>query len=228
MYMNGKLIVFEGTDASGKETQARLVKNYLEELAIPSEYIDFPRYQESLYGQLIGRILQDEFGPFDNVDPHLFAAVVAADRKSAQSQLIRWLEEGKVIVSNRYTGSNKGHQTARLPKHKRDDFLQWLEKLEYEENALPREDIVMFLYVPPEIARELNKKKQQRVYLGKEAEDSAEKDFAHQKEAVNVYLSLVEKYDHWVKINCVQDDTLRTRDDIQDEIRTILHERGIF
>ena len=58
--MSGKLIVFEGTDGSGKATQAALLCAYLDGAGIPYRKIDFPRYgkpsavmvQEYLDGKL--------------------------------------------------------------------------------------------------------------------------------------------------------------------------------
>ena len=42
--MSGKLIVFEGTDGSGKATQAKLLCEELDRRGVPYRKIDFPRY----------------------------------------------------------------------------------------------------------------------------------------------------------------------------------------
>ena len=63
----GKLIVFEGTDGSGKGTQLSLLVEMLKSRGIPYETLDFPRYGQSLFGDLAGRMLAGDFGGVDAV-----------------------------------------------------------------------------------------------------------------------------------------------------------------
>ena len=110
----GKLIVFEGSDGTGKTTQAKLLLEYLKRKQIPSIYISFPRYQNSLWGQMVRRYLDGEFGKIDEVSPYLASVLYAGDRLGASDQIRKWLELGKLVICNRYVGSNLAHQLAKM------------------------------------------------------------------------------------------------------------------
>ncbi|MCA9390002.1 thymidylate kinase [candidate division WWE3 bacterium] len=219
----GKLIVIEGTDGSGKKTQADLLVATLKETKIFSQYIDFPRYYHSFYGSLFARYLKGEFGGLEEVDPHLVALMPALDRMTARDEMNGWLSDGAIVVANRYAPSNMAHQTAKVSPEEREGFLAWLEEMEYAINAIPREDLVIFLYVPAEYSFELTKNKEQREYLSGKKIDIQEENFEYQKASESVYLSLAEKNDHWVTIRCIDAaGEMRSREDIHQEIRTLV------
>src|SRR5438045_2336719 len=110
----GFLIVIEGIDGSGKTTQANLLSGYLKSKNIPHEVINFPRYEDNLYGKLIRRYLNGEFGEAKKVDPYLMSLAYAGDRNLAKPLIENWLLEGKIVVANRYVSSNKAHMGANL------------------------------------------------------------------------------------------------------------------
>ena len=201
-HRKGKLVVIDGTDGSGKGTQTELLLKYLDEHKKKNKYIDFPRYYTSFHGRMVGRYLKGEFGGLNAASPYLTSLFYAMDRLTARDELIDWLEEGNVVVANRYTTSSMAFQTARMPKDKREEFLKWLYEMEYKEHKLPKEDMVIFLYVPVEISQKLLEKKAGRGYMKGKGKDINEADVSYQKEVLKLYLSLAKRYPHWEVIKC--------------------------
>lgn len=199
----GKLIVIDGTDGSGKGTQTDLLLKYLDEKKKKNKYIDFPRYYTSFHGKMVGRYLKGEFGGLNSASPYLTSLFYAMDRLTARDEIIDWLEEGNTVVANRYTTSSMAFQTARIDKSKREEFLKWLYEMEYKEHKLPKEDVVIFLYVPVEISQKLIEKKDGRGYMKGKKKDINEADASYQKEVLKLYLELAKKYNHWEVIKCV-------------------------
>ncbi len=199
----GKLIVIDGTDGSGKGTQTELILKYLEEKKVKNKYIDFPRYYTSFHGRMVGRYLAGEFGSLESSSPYLTSLFYALDRLTARDEIVDWLEEGNTVVANRYTTSSMAFQTARIEKEKRPEFLQWLYDMEYKEHKLPKEDVVIFLYVPVEISQKLIEQKAKREYTKGKKKDINEANVAYQKEVLSLYLELSKKHKHWEVIKCV-------------------------
>lgn len=199
----GKLIVIDGTDGSGKGTQTELLLKYLEDHQIKNKYIDFPRYYTSFHGQMVGRYLAGEFGSLESASPYLSSLFYAMDRLTARDEMVDWLEEGNTVVANRYTTSSMAFQTARIPKDQREEFLRWLYAMEYKEHKLPKEDVVVFLYVPVEVSQKLIEQKKKREYIKGQTKDMHEANVAYQKEVLKLYLELAKKYPHWVVVECV-------------------------
>lgn len=216
----GKLIVIDGTDGSGKATQIELLSQYLKEQNHPFEVIDFPRYSDNLYGQLIRRYLDGEFGNLDQVSPYFASLAYAGDRALAKPQLEQWLNQGKIVLANRYVPSNKAHQGAKLPQDQRDEFIHWLEKLEYETNGIPREDLVIFLNVPP--------KASQTNIDGRGARDIHEASLDHLSKTNELYLQQARQNDNWELLDCCLGEQMRDRGDIHTEIVSIFKKRGII
>lgn len=202
-HRRGKLIVFDGTDGSGKATQIDLLTKYLERQKLSFRSIDFPRYEASFFGEMVGRFLNGEYGSFNTTDPHLAAVLYAADRALARDQLYDWLRAGNIVIANRYTSANLGHQAARLPEAKRAAFIDWVQEMEYRVNRLPREDLVIFFHVPARISQKLVGKKAVRSYLKGNKRDEAKRRFDHQLESEKVFLTLAKRFRHWKKIECV-------------------------
>ena len=123
----GKLIVFEGTDGSGKATQSALLCQELEKRGIAFRKLEFPRYQEES-SALIRLYLGGAFGSDpDDVNAYAASAFYSVDRYASYKQ--DWggfYEAGGLLIADRYTTSNAVHQTGKLPPEKRDAFLDWL------------------------------------------------------------------------------------------------------
>src|SRR5579863_5969901 len=147
MAARGKLIALEGIDGSGKRTQLDLLARKLDARGLATFRISFPRY-ESFHGKLVGRYLNGEFGSLGAVDPHLSALLYAGDRLEAKPEIEAALSAGKIVLADRYIGSNLAHQSERVPPDRREEFLAWLKRLEYGLYALAVEDLVVYLRVP--------------------------------------------------------------------------------
>lgn len=228
----GKMIVIDGTDGSGKGTQTQLLLKYLEDKKTQHKYIDFPRYYTSFHGKMVGKFLAGELGKLDQVNPYLASLVYALDRLAARDEMVDWLEEGNVVVANRYTTSSFAFQTVRVPRLEREDFLKWLYQMEYKEHKLPKEDVVLFLYVPVEVSQRLLAKKaksEARRYLKRGKKDINEADVEYQKKVLKMYLHLAKKYKHWEVIKCVDSKgKILPVGKVHKKILAVLKKRKIF
>ncbi|MEA3355593.1 MAG: hypothetical protein U9Q63_03885, partial [Patescibacteria group bacterium] len=197
----GKLVIIDGADGSGKATQTKKLLKYLKKQKIKNRYITFPRYYTSFHGKHVGRFLTGEFGGNNKVSPYMSSLAFALDRLTARDEIMEWLREGNIVVADRYVSASMAHQTSKLPPRKRDDFITWLYDMEYKEHKLPKEDIVIYLYVPVKKAQVLISKKGRRRYT--KGKDEAEKDVKHQKKSIEMYKKLCKRFKHWQMIKCV-------------------------
>lgn len=225
----GKLIVIDGTDGSGKGTQTQLLLDYLEKKKVDHKFIDFPRYYTSFHGKMVGRYLAGEFGSMESSSPYLSSLFYAMDRLTARDEIVDWLEEGNLVVANRYTTSSMAFQTARVDRDQQDEFLRWLYAMEYKEHKLPKEDAVVFLYVPVDISQKLIEQKEKREYTKGKKKDIHEANVEYQKKVLEKYLELAKKYPHWIVIRCIDDEgKLLTVETVHKQIIKALKERGIL
>lgn len=211
--MKGKLIVIEGIDGSGKTTQTELLTKYLASKNIPHEVINFPRYEDNLYGKLIRRYLNGEFGTIKQVNPYLVALAYAGDRFLAKSLIENWLSSGKVVIANRYVSASKAHLGANLPENQRAEFMSWLDELEYNTNRIPKEDLTILLNVDPKIGQE-------NVRSGRV--DIHEDNIGHLQRAAKIYLELSKIEPNWQVVNCMEDGRMQGREQIHKLIVDIL------
>lgn len=216
--------MIEGIDGSGKRTQLELLARALAERGENLSQISFPNYK-GFFGKLVARFLNGEFGPLDSVDPHFSALLYAGDRLESKPSLESALAAGKLLLSDRYIGSNLAHQGSRVPSAKREEFLLWLRQLEYEIYGLPAEDLVIYLRVPVAHAHQLIASKNTREYTDKK-HDIQEADLAHLEAASHVYDQLAQQ-PHWVQIECftVAKAALRSPEAIHKEILAAVEAR---
>ena len=213
----GKIIALEGIDGSGKRTQLELLASALEERKFPTYRISFPRY-ESFYGKLVGRYLNGEFGTLEAVDPHLSALLYAGDRLEAKPEMEAALAAGKIVLADRYVGSNMAHQSARVALEKREEFCAWLKHLEYTLYGLPAEDLVIYLRVPFDEAHRLVGLKAARDYT-KLKRDIQEADSKHLEITGIIYDRLATEA-NWVRIDCIDasSGSLRSPEEIHEDV----------
>ncbi len=217
----GKFIVIDGSDGSGKKTQSDLLIESLKKAGHETAYYDFPDY-DSFFGKMVGRYLNGEFGEADQVSPYLGSLLYAGDRWQASKQIEKDLSEGKIVISNRYTQSNMGHQAAKIDNiDEKEKYLKWLEELEFNIYKIPKPDLVLFLHVPVEISQNLFVGKGKRKYT-KAVKDIHEGNVDFMKRSVNEYLRLTEKYPEWRRIDCTEAETLLSKEEIADRIYSMI------
>lgn len=217
----GKLIVIEGTDCSGKETQSRLLVKKLNAMGLKAINLSFPMYDtptgKIVGGPLLGRSENGdcwfEEGPVQ-LDPKVFCMYLAADRKYNFPKIKEFLDNGYYVVLDRYVSSNMAHQGAKIADpDERFNLFKWIDKLEYWLLELPKADLTIFLHVPFTISKVLRKNRQSL--------DGNEKDENYQMLTEKTYLELSGLY-NWNVITCAKDNVLRTIDDINQEILKIV------
>ena len=213
----GKFIVLEGIDGSGKRTQLEMLVRAFASHSVACSQISFPRY-DGFFGKMAGQYLNGDFGSLEAVDAHFSALLYAGDRFEAKPRIESDLASGQTVVADRYIASNLAHQSARVPREKRAEFLQWLKQLEYQVYALPAEDLVIYLHVPPAEAHRLVGEKAARAYT-KLRHDIQESNLAHLQAASEVYDQLALQ-PNWVKIECYDSaaKALRAPEAIHQEI----------
>ncbi len=214
--MYDKLIVIEGTDCSGKETQSKKLVEKLINRGEKVKLISFPVY-DSPTGKIVGGPLlgkpsiQNSF--WDDpakVDPKIASMYYAIDRYNMKDEILKYLDLDYYVILDRYTISNMAHQGGKIKdKIKRNELYTFLDKLEYELLELPKPGKVILLYMPSEYTSIL---KNNRSEL-----DMVEKDMEYLKNSEKVYLELADIYNFYV-INCIKDKNIRSIDDINSEL----------
>lgn len=221
--MRGKLIVIEGTDCSGKETQTKLLIKKLREDGIKVDNFSFPNYN-SPTGKIIGNCyLGKNKEPYfkegsNNVDPYVSSLYYAADRKyNMDKEILEYYNKGYYVILDRYTSSNQAHQGSKIKdKDERFNMYQWIDKLEYWLLKLPKPDITIYLHVPYENTIELLK------IRGNLDDNEKDKEFLRNSE--EAYIELFELYG-WKRIECVENKKIKTREEIHKEIINIVLEK---
>lgn len=214
----GKLVVIEGTDCSGKQTQAEKLVERLNNDGIQTIKISFPNY-DSPTGKIVGgpylgkSYICDGWFPegAPNVSGKVASLYYAADRLYNVDTINKALNEGKIVILDRYVESNMAFQGSKFDtKEERQKMFEWLSTLEYKLLELPRPDNVLFLYMPYEYASLLKKGR-------KEKPDQNELDENLLRRAETTYLELAELYNYSI-IDCVADGQIRAIEDIHDEV----------
>ena len=213
--MKGKLIVFEGTDGSGKATQAKLLCRRLEQEGVAYREIDFPRYGKPS-AAMVEEYLQGNLGK-NAGDVNAYAASVfyAVDRYASYKQ--DWggfYESGGLVVADRYTTSNAVHQASKLPDGERVAYLNWLFDLEYGRMGLPEPDLVVYLDMPTEITERMMRRRESDT--GTHA-DIHEQDTAYLRRC-RASAGEVARLCGWTVIHCAAGDAPRTVEDIHGEV----------
>lgn len=209
-----KLIVIDGADGSGKATQVKLLTRRLKEEGLRVEMIDFPRYKNNHFGQLLRECLDGKRGDFMKTDPRIASLLYAADRFESSKDIKNWLDDDVVVVADRYVSANMLHQGAKIYDEKeRGEFLAWLDRTEHDVFGIPRPDLIVYLDVPYQTRMKLMGDDSVRSKL-----DVAEVDERHQTDTEAAAQSLVASYNAWESVSCVEGSEMRTREDIHEDI----------
>lgn len=211
----GTFIVIEGTDGSGKGTQFKLLAERLQKAGYEVALFDFPQYNHpSSY--FVQQYLNGEYGSADEVGPYTGSLFYALDRFEAAKAIREALQAGKIVLANRFVGSNMAHQGTKFnnPDERRGYFI-WLDNLEFEMLRIPRPSVSFVLRVPAPIAQELVDQKSERSYTDKKR-DIHEADLAHLEHSVQVYDEMCELFPRdFIRIDCVRNNSLMDIDTIQ-------------
>lgn len=220
--MKGKLIVFEGTDGSGKSTQYARLCQRLEQEGKSFQRLVFPQYDKPS-SALLRMYLNGEFGSHpEDVNAYAASAFYAVDRYASLKQVWgEYYQQGGLILSDRYTTSNAVHQASKVPESQRPAFFDWLADFEYGKLGLPEPDLVIYLDMPTERAVE---------NLRRRESDTNTKADIH--EVDTAYLSMCHETagqaaDHygWRRVACVDTQgNLRTIEDLHEEIWSMISE----
>ncbi len=211
----GKLIVFEGTDGSGKSTQFSLLTKRLQAIGKEFRTMVFPQYSEPS-SALIRMYLGGEFGtrPSD-VNAYAASTFYAVDRFAAYRKVWgQYYKEGGVMLSDRYTTSNAVHQGSKVSAEERKDFFRWLYDFEYGKMELPEPDLVIYLDVPTELTGQLMRKREAATNTNA---DIHEQHMDYLKLCRSTGLEAAEFYG-WNIIHCAKDGKMRSIEDIHNEI----------
>lgn len=213
--MKGRLIVFEGTDGSGKATQTRLLAGRLRREGRELRQITFPRY-DSESSALIRMYLDGAFGTEpDAVNAYAASAFYAVDRfASFKQDWGAFYQNGGLVLADRYTTSNAVHQASKLPQEEREAFLSWLFRFEYELMGLPKPDIVFYLDIPTEITGEMRRQRERDTHTHADIHERDEQYLARCRENAAQIAQLC----GWERVDCVREGRLLGAEEIHEEI----------
>jgi len=213
-----KLVVIEGVDASGKQTQTEKLYDNIASMGVEVEKICFPNY-DSETSSLVKMYLGGDFGTnAKEVNPYMASAFFAVDRVGSLKCV--WkdkLENAGVVIADRYVTSNMIHQASKIDDDaQKDKFLDWVYDFEYNKLELPKPDLVIFLDMPVEYAKQLMENRRNKIN-DSEVKDIHEADTQYLTRSYNNAVGVAEKYG-WHRISCVKDGSIRTIEDISEEI----------
>ena len=138
MATKGKIVVIEGTDKAGKTSQSRMLAETLKAAGKVCVTLDFPDYATPI-GIEIKAFLEGK----RDYPPEVKHLLFSANRWEKKKEIESMLENGTIIVMNRYWESNLVYGVANGMD------ANWLLRLD---KGLPKEDLVLMLLVNPSIS----------------------------------------------------------------------------
>lgn len=212
----GRLIVIEGADGSGKATQTKLLFERLQKENIKANTFDFPQYDSNVFGGFIKECLKGQHGDFVGVDPYIASLPYACDRFESKSKLELMLEDGAIVVLDRYVSANQIHQGGKIKDaEQREKYLNWIDKVEHEIFKIPRPDLIIYLDVPYDIIKGLVQERIQKEGGARDlVEENAEYLINSQKAAVDIVM----QKGHWVSVDCAEGGQFLSREEIHEKI----------
>lgn len=200
------LIVIEGLDGAGKSTQVKLLKEYINSKGLELKYIHFPRYDASIYGELIAKFLRGDFGAINQVHPQLVALLFAEDRRDASGIIKEWLNKGYCVLLDRYVYSNIAYQCSKMKNEaEREELRNWIFNTEFNVFGIPKPDINIFLDVPISFVdkklKESRNDDDDRDYLNGKA-DIHEADIQFQIGVREIYMQQSIRDSNFIRVDC--------------------------
>jgi len=213
-----KIIVIEGVDSSGKATQSARLAERLKKSGRSVISVEFPNYNSSS-SSVVKMYLGGEFGTDpEDVSPYAASSFFAVDRfASVRGEWKDYFANDNIVIADRYTTSNMVHQASKISDlTEKSKFLDWLYDFEYNIMGLPQPDLVIFLDMPVENARQLMAERANKID-NSQVKDIHERNEGYLQKSYDNACFVAEKYG-WKKIKCAIDGKVRTIDDIAEEI----------
>lgn len=214
----GKIIVIEGLDGSGKQTQSEKLYNRLINEGYKVKKIAYPRY-ENPSSALVKMYLAGEFGKdAGEISPYIASTFYAVDRYASYKQDYEdFYKNGGILILDRYVTANMVHQSSKIDNlEEKEKFLSWLADFEYGLFGIPKPDKVFFLNIPPKVSQMLIKNRTNK-FSHEKTKDIHESNQDYLNKAYNNACYLINKY-NWDEIDCTENEILRTIEDIHEEI----------
>jgi len=222
--LKGKLVIIEGVDSSGKATHAEKLYERLLKENERVKKVEFPNYNSDS-SALVKMYLNGEFGDKpEDVNPYAASVFFAIDRFASYKTLWKgFYDGGGIIISDRYTMSNMIHQAAKIKDlDEKKAFLDWLWDLEFIKLGIPVPDCVIFLDMPPEHALSLMENRKNKI-TGLSQKDIHENNIEYLRDSYKNACDIAKVY-NWNYVCCVKDGKIRSIDDINDEIYSIVRQ----
>lgn len=223
----GIFIVIEGSDGSGKSTHFSLLLEHLKAKGREVAMYKFPQYDKpSSYFSVA--YLNGQYGDANKLGAYKPSLFYALDRFEAASSIRKDLADGKIVLCDRYVGSNMAHQGQKLAdKRERRAYFDWIYNLEFNILGIPKPDVNLVLLMPAKYAYEFAGGRE-RAYTT-QTRDAHEADKDHIERAIATYRELCQLYpETFHAVRCSkEDETLHSIDEIQSVIRTIIHKKLI-
>lgn len=167
-----------------------------------------------------------------SINPYFTSLLYAGDRWECVAKIRQWLEEGKIIIANRYACCNMAYQGAKIDNIKeKKRFFDWLNTLEYKVYKIPEPDVIIFLQNEVEIALDLISKRSPKEYHYPESglnkglpskdnrhRDIHEEDIEYLKMVQKTYLELALNENGWKKIECVREGKLLDKNEVAGKV----------
>lgn len=220
--LEGKLIVIEGCDGSGKATQTRKLYNRLLGEKYNVKKVEYPNYN-SESSALVKMYLNGDFGENpEDVSAYVASTFYGVDRyASYKTQWKKFYEGGGIVLSDRYTTSNMVHQASKIDNiEEKDKFLKWLWDFEFNIFKLPVPDCVIFLDMPPEYSKNLMIERNNK-FTGNTKKDIHESNYEYLINSYNNAVYVADKYS-WSKISCIENNRINTVNDIHENIYSLV------
>lgn len=210
----GYIVVIEGTDGCGKQTQAKVLMERLKTLGYPVMTQSFPNYDSPSSGP-VKMYLGGDFGNDTSMDAYQASALFAVDRLCTyKKNLQEFYNNGGIIVMDRYVQSNMLHQAGKIRDREQvDKYLEWLDNLEFDVLGLPRPNRVLFLDVPVEVSSRLMEER--GIHKTGTVKDVHEENPEHLVQAYNSGKYVSDKFG-WDVIPCTKDGGMKTIKEISD------------
>lgn len=205
----GTFFVLDGPDGSGKTTQTELLAKHLRKIGKKVLLVDFPQYQTSFFGGMVGEYLKGTYGNVFQISPYLSSTLYALDRWSAREKIAKALRSGMIVLANRFTSSNIIHQGAKIAHPSdRKKYFTWVERMEYAILGIPRPTKVIFLDVPTRISWKLIESRNRKGYATGSKRDEHEKSKDHLTKAYVNARTYAQHHKDWIIIACTKGERL--------------------